>query len=66
MTMVKRDQERAVRQIVAAVHKHLGDCAPEKVPPGCRRKVLTEANVLNLARHIVMGLDIYGREEARQ
>lgn len=51
-----RDADLAVSQVCACIRRHL-----EELPPSGHRVELDEADVLNLARHIVLCLDEYGR-----
>lgn len=64
-----RDLEKAVEQIVATLKRHLLDYPPEKFDwnfassETWKMALLSEANLLNAARHVAMGLDEYGRKE---
>lgn len=51
-----RDADLAVSQLCECIRRHLELC-----PPSGRRVELDEADVLNLARHVAMCLDEYGR-----
>lgn len=61
-----RDLEKAVHQVVDCLRRQMGAMAPDQPPEWvtktCQKAaLLTENNLLNVARHIVMCIDEYGR-----
>jgi len=55
-----RDQDKAIDQVCRMVRRHLTTAAPVGLAP-IDEQILTDNHILNLARHIVMCIEVLGR-----